>query len=131
MGQSSAQAVEDADLVVLASPVGTFEPIVREIAPHLKNGAILTDVGSVKGARQDIEERILRAFIMSRAIRSRAGKSTVLTKPSNTLFQGACILTPTARTDPQALEAVKRLWTAAGMNVVVMDADRTIRSLPR
>ncbi len=49
MGQGPVQAVENADLVVLASPVGTFESVVREIGPHLKKGAILTDVGSVKG----------------------------------------------------------------------------------
>ena len=49
MGQGPVHAVEGADLVVLASPVGTFESVVREIGPHLKKGAILTDVGSVKG----------------------------------------------------------------------------------
>ncbi|HLG22600.1 MAG TPA: prephenate dehydrogenase/arogenate dehydrogenase family protein, partial [Candidatus Manganitrophaceae bacterium] len=43
------KAVEGADLVVLATPVGLFERIAQAIAPHLKEGAVVTDVGSVKG----------------------------------------------------------------------------------
>ncbi|MDE0388713.1 MAG: prephenate dehydrogenase/arogenate dehydrogenase family protein, partial [Rhodospirillales bacterium] len=45
-----AQAVEGCDLVVLGSPVGTFAPLAAKIGPHLAEGAILTDVGSVKKA---------------------------------------------------------------------------------
>ena len=44
------QAVEGADLVILCSPVGTYAALAEEIGPALKPGAILTDVGSVKGA---------------------------------------------------------------------------------
>src|SRR5512147_2370489 len=59
IGHGSAQAVEKADLVVLATPVGTFPKIMQEIGSHLKSGAILTDVGSVKGGLiKDIEESI-------------------------------------------------------------------------
>jgi cyclohexadieny/prephenate dehydrogenase len=47
---TAAEAVVDADLVVLAVPVGAMEALAREIAPHLKPGAIVTDVGSVKQA---------------------------------------------------------------------------------
>lgn len=47
---TAAAAVADADLVVLAVPVGAMEALAREIAPHLKAGAIVTDVGSVKQA---------------------------------------------------------------------------------
>src|SRR5512143_1949284 len=49
MGRGMSHAVENADLVVLASPVGVFETVVREIAPNLKKGSIVADVGSVKG----------------------------------------------------------------------------------
>lgn len=45
---SAASAVEGADLVVLAVPVGAMGQIAAEIAPHLKPGAVVTDVGSVK-----------------------------------------------------------------------------------
>src|SRR5260221_3488312 len=45
-----AGAVKNADLVVLCTPVGAYKEIAHQIAPHLKAGAILSDVGSVKGA---------------------------------------------------------------------------------
>lgn len=126
MGQSSAHAVEHADLVVLASPVGTFEPIVREIAPHMKKSAILTDVGSVKGMLVRTLEGLLPSgvhFVPGHPIAGREKHG--VDAATETLFQGAkCILTPTDRTDAGALDAVRALWAAAGMNVVIMDPDR-------
>ena len=47
---SAADAVKDADLVILCTPVGTYAELAEDIAPHLEAGCILTDVGSVKGA---------------------------------------------------------------------------------
>src|SRR5690348_11247205 len=47
---SAPRAVKDADLVILATPVGAFGPLAKAIAPHLKAGAIVSDVGSVKGS---------------------------------------------------------------------------------
>lgn len=126
MGQSSAKAVEHADLVVLATPVGTFEPIVREIAPHLKQGAVLTDVGSVKGKLVIAIEALLPAgvhFVPAHPIAGREKHG--VEAASADLFQGArCIVTPTERTDPSALEQVSALWAAAGMQVLTMDPDR-------
>jgi len=125
MGQGSAQAVEGADLVVLASPVGTFKQIVREIGPHLKPGAILTDVGSVKGKIiKGIEESIAPGvhYVPAHPIAGR--EKSGVDESIDTLFQGRrCILTPTPQTDPKALEAVRGLWIAAGAEVVVMDPD--------
>lgn len=125
MGQGSTHAVEDADLVVLACPVGTFEAVVREVGPHLKKGAILTDVGSVKGGLVKKIEGSLPAGIPYVPGHPIAGKEKHgVAEASETLFQGAkCILTPTSKTAPEALEAVKSLWLAAGANVVLMDAD--------
>ena len=48
--ESAAETVQGADLVVLAVPVGAMESVAKEIAPHLKKGATITDVGSVKRA---------------------------------------------------------------------------------
>jgi prephenate dehydrogenase len=126
MGQSSAHAVEHADLVVLATPVGTFEPIVREIGPHLKKGAILTDVGSVKSSLVRSLQGLLPAgvrFVPGHPIAGREKHG--VEAATETLFQGAkCILTPTEKTDPIALDAMTALWTAAGMNVIMMDPER-------
>lgn len=125
IGQSSSEAVGDADLVVLASPVRAFERIVTEIGPKLKKGAILTDVGSVKGALVGKIEALLPSGIHYVPGHPIAGKEKHgVAEASRSLFKGAkCILTPTAKTDPQALEAVKALWLGAGANVVLMDAD--------
>jgi len=125
IGQGSARAVEGADLVILASPVGTFEAIVREIAPHLGPGAILTDVGSVKGTLIRQIEDILpqpAQYVPAHPIAGR--EKSGVAESTETLFQGRrCILTPTVRTDRKALGSVRDMWTAAGAEVTVMDAD--------
>ena len=125
MDQVLLRSVEDADLVVLASPVGAFEHILAVIGSGLKQGAILTDVGSVKGALVKRIEAMLPAGVHYVPGHPIAGKEKHgVAEATETLFRGAkCILTPTAKTDPQALEAVKALWSAAGANVVLMDAD--------
>lgn len=125
MGNGPVHSVEDADLVVLASPVGTFEKIVNEIGPHLKPGAVLTDVGSVKGALiEKIESAISPGshYVPAHPIAGR--EKSGVAESTETLFQGRrCILTPTERTDQKALAAVREMWTAAGAEVTVMDAD--------
>ena len=125
MGHASLAAVEGADLVVIASPVGAFERIVAEIGPKLKKGAILTDVGSVKGELVKRIEAMLPSGVHYVPGHPIAGKEKHgVAEASETLFCGArCILTPTAKTDPQALEAVKAIWVAAGAKVVLMDAE--------
>ncbi len=125
MGNGPARSVEDADLVVLASPVGTFGKIVSEIGPLLKPGAVLTDVGSVKGALiKKIESALSPGshYVPAHPIAGR--EKSGVAESTETLFQGRrCILTPTARTDRKALAAVLDLWIAAGAEVTVMDAD--------
>jgi prephenate dehydrogenase len=124
-GQDVRRSVEQADLVLLASPVRTFAPIVREIGSHLKTGAILTDVGSVKGGMVKVLEDLLPPgvhFVPGHPIAGREQHGVAAA--TEDLFRGAkCILTPTARTDARALETVKDLWAAAGASVMVMDPD--------
>ncbi|MDA8098163.1 MAG: prephenate dehydrogenase/arogenate dehydrogenase family protein [Nitrospiraceae bacterium] len=125
MGQDSVRAVEQADLVVLATPVGTFEPIVRDIGPHLKTGAILTDVGSVKGGLVRTVEQLLPAGVHYVPAHPIAGREKHgVAESVETLFQNArCIVTPTERTDRTALDAVKSLWQAAGATIVEMSPE--------
>ncbi len=126
MGQTSAHAVEGADLVVLATPVGTFEAIVREIAPYLKQGVLLTDVGSVKGAVIRKIEPLLPAGVEYVPAHPIAGRERHgVEAATDELFRGArCIITPTKRTDSHAVERISELWRSAGMNVALMDPDR-------
>jgi prephenate dehydrogenase len=123
MGKGMKHAVDDADLVVLASPVGSFEAVIKEVGPHLKKGAVLTDVGSVKGAIVNMIEDSIPKHVHYVPGHPIAGKEKFgVAEATEMLFRGAkCILTPTARTEKQALEAIKEVWTTAGANVLLMD----------
>jgi prephenate dehydrogenase len=125
ISEDRAQAVDNADLIVLASPVGTFEQVVRDIGPRMKSGAILTDVGSVKGDLVRRVEKILPPGVSYVPGHPIAGKEKYgVAEASASLFRGAqCILTPTQKTDARAIETVRSLWAAAGAQVLLMDAD--------
>ena len=122
--ETAAEAVAGADLVVLAVPVGAMEAIAAEIGPHLKPGATVTDVGSVKQAviaavAPHIPEGV--HFIPGHPM---AG--TEYSGPRSgfaTLFQNRWwLLTPLPETDAAALERFTRLLATIGANVDVMDA---------
>ncbi len=120
---SLSEAVQDADLVVLCSPVGTFLSRLEEMKTALKPGCHVTDVGSVKGdlVRQ-MEEGMPEgvAFIGGHPI---AGSElSGLDAAYKELFEGArCIVTPTEHTSGDAGKKIIELWTALGMEVICMD----------
>lgn len=123
--ESSQAAVEDADLVILCVPVGVCGTIAAEIAPALKRGAIVTDVGSVKSSviasvAPHIPEGV--HFIAGHPI---AG--TEYSGPEAgfaELFEGRwCILTPTIDADQAAVTRLTRLWEAMGARVEIMAPD--------
>jgi prephenate dehydrogenase len=115
--------VREADLVILATPVDTYERHVKEWGSCLKSGALVSDVGSVKGALVERAEQLLPNTVRFVGAHPIAGKEkTGVAAGSVTLFTGArCILTPTKRTDPQALQAIRAMWEAAGAVVLTMD----------
>ena len=115
--------VAGADLVFLATPVCTIGDLVREIAPGLAPGCIVTDGGSVKGEIVDACEHLMPPgthFVGGHPI---AGtEKSGVDASFATLYQGRrCILTPTSATDPVALSTVRRMWEIAGSEVVLMD----------
>ncbi len=120
---SPQKAVEGADLIVLATPVGMFEKIACAIAPHLKEGAIVTDVGSVKGKEVERIESLLPSYVSFVGGHPIAGREkSGVEVASADLFSGMrCILTPTPRTHPAALKKVAALWKALGTTVIEMD----------
>lgn len=124
--ESPARAVEGADLVVLATPVGTFEGLVKEFSPQLGQGTIVTDVGSVKGKlARALGKRLPAAvhYVPGHPIAGRERHGVA--EADVQLFQGTrCILTPIDRTDEGSLEKISSLWAAAGATVTVMDPDR-------
>lgn len=128
---SKAEELITADLIFLATPVLAMAAALSVIAPHLKPGAILTDGGSVK-------EAVIAALepLLPPAVRYVPGHPISGTERSGapaafaTLYRGKrCILTPTERTDPQALALVTSLWQAAGCEVILMDAEKHDRIL--
>ena len=119
------ESVKDSDLIVLGVPVGAMESIVREIAPFLKSGTIVTDVGSVKKHLIDSLLPILPSdvyFVPGHPIAGteKSGPEAGFAE----LFNGRwCILTPNKNTSQEALEKVKFIWEQAGMQIATMDAE--------
>lgn len=117
------EGVKDADLVVLATPVDTYDRHLREWASCLKPGTIVTDVGSVKGELVEQAERAMPAGVHFVGAHPIAGKEkTGVVAGSEQLFIGArSILTPTKQTNQKALEQVSALWQETGAIVMTMD----------
>jgi prephenate dehydrogenase len=117
------EGVRGADLVILATPVDTYQAHLDDWAHCLAPGAIVTDVGSVKGSLVERSEGAMPAGVHFIGAHPIAGKEkTGVAAGSDQLFKGArCILTPTTRTDPHALERVKQLWEEAGSVLLTMD----------
>lgn len=121
--ETAAQAVAGADLVVLAVPVGAMAEVVAEIGPHLKPGACVTDVGSVKQAVIDavaphIPDGV--AFVPGHPLAGTEHSGPHAGFAS--LFRNRwCLLTPTAQSSPEAIARLRALWEAMGSNVDEMD----------
>ena len=120
------EAVEGADFVLIATPVATMHEVVAEIAPSLAKGAVVTDVGSVKGSVVEVVESLMPEgsfFVGAHPVAGTEQSGAGAAFP--TLFRDrACIITPTANTDPKALDMVKKVWESAGSRVVEMDGER-------
>jgi prephenate dehydrogenase len=117
------QGVREAELVVLATPVDTYERHLKEWASCLKVGAIVTDVGSVKGPLVEQAEAAMPHGVHFVGAHPIAGKEkTGVVAGSPQLFSGArCIITPTKTTNPDALARVRALWRETGSVVLEMD----------
>ncbi len=122
---TAAEAVKDADLVVLCVPVGAMEAVARDIGPHLKQGATLSDVGSVKRAVIDAVAPFVPEGVHFIPAHPLAG--TEHSGPRSgfaELFDNRfCILVPVAGTEPAAVARLADLWRGIGSNVDEMDAD--------
>ena len=117
-------AVEGADLVMLCTPLGAYGEIAAAMAPRLKKGCIVSDVGSVKQVvLSEVGERLPDGVHLV------PGHPVAGTEHSGPeagfagLFEGRwCILTPAAGADQGAVDRVAELWRRAGMMIEVMDA---------
>lgn len=122
--QSAAEAVEDADIVVACVPVGASGALAAEIGPHLKPGAILSDVGSVKASVLEAMAPHVPAY--AHLVPAHPVAGTEFSGPDAgfaSLFENRwCIVTPPEGADPEAVARTVALWQAVGANVEVMSA---------
>jgi len=118
-----AEAVRDAGLVVIAVPLGAYADVAAKIAPALAKGAIVSDVGSVKGPVVRDLPGLLPDYI--HLVPGHPVAGTENSGPESgfaALFEGRwCILTPPPGTDEAAVDKVAALWKACGSLIEVMD----------
>jgi len=119
-------AVAGASLVVIAAPVDRILPLIRQIAPHLPAGAIVTDVGSVKGEICRLGLAAVGKSAHFVGAHPMAGsEKTGWEHASAELFaRRACFVTPLPETDAQATETVVRFWRDLGCEVTTEHPDK-------
>ncbi len=123
--ETAAEAVKGADLVVLCVPPGAMGAVAAEIAPHLAQGATVTDVGSVK---RDVITQV--GPHLPQGVHFVPGHPLAGTEHSGPragfaeLFDNRYVLlTPEPDTDPAATAKLRALWEGCGARVEEMDAD--------
>jgi cyclohexadieny/prephenate dehydrogenase len=123
--ETNAAAVEGADLVIVCVPVGACGAVAQEIGPHLEPGAVVSDVGSVKGS-------VLRAMAphLPASVHFVPAHPVAGTEHSGPdagfaeLFVGRwCILTPPPNAEQAAVERLAAFWRLIGANVETMSAE--------
>ncbi len=127
VARDDADAVKQADLVIVAAPVSQTRPILERIAPHLGLRTVVCDVGSTKSGVVEIARLALGArlpqFVPAHPIAG--SERSGVDAADAALFDGKrCVLTPTEDTAAHAVERVRDLWTACGAEVVEMSPAR-------
>jgi cyclohexadieny/prephenate dehydrogenase len=117
-----AEGVRDADLVVVCTPVDTIADVILRAAPHVRPGTIFTDGGSTKGnIVAAVAGRLPRGveYVPAHPLAG-AEKNGVEHARADLYENRVTILTPAARTDPNAVERVTAFWRALGSRVVTL-----------
>ena len=119
-------AVQDADLVVLGSPLGTYSEVAQNMAAGLKPGCIVTDVGSVKECvERDVGPHLPEGVHLVPAHPVAGTEHSGPEAGFAELFESRwCIITPPKNADEQAVEKVCELWRCAGSDIQMMDPVR-------
>ncbi len=120
-----ASACKDSDLIMLSAPVGSFPGLAKAIAPALKKGALLTDVGSVKGKLVREIEKMMPKDVHYIGGHPIAGSDRSGIDSANAeLFRNArCVITPTENSDPSALDKIQNLWKALGSEIIILNPE--------
>jgi cyclohexadieny/prephenate dehydrogenase len=126
-----ASVAKGADLVLICTPMSAYSAVAKAIAPFLKKGVIVSDVGSVKSpVARDMSKWLPEG---AHLVPGHPIAGTEHSGPESgfaDLFRGRwCILTPGAKTDKTAVKKVAELWRRAGSTIAIMDADHHDRVL--
>ncbi len=120
------EAVAEAELVVLCTPIGQMGALAEKLLPALSPGALLTDVGSVKGTVvRDLEPLSQKAGVHFVGSHPMAGseKTGVGAARADLFADSVTVVTPTRRTDARALRAIQNLWVSVGSRVLSLSPD--------
>lgn len=129
---SVAEGVKDADIVIVASPVGSIPALVKEALKYCKKTAIVTDAGSTKGwIVAECEKKAAGRPVFFVGSHPMAGsEKTGVEAARSDLFKGVpCIVTKTRSTNKKALEKIKNFWSALGSKVSVMTPEKHDKSI--
>jgi len=130
-----AEVVGESDLVVLATPVGALESLIKMILPHLKKGAVITDLCSVKVSAVNVADKMIslsaRDDVYFVGAHPMAGsESGGFGNARADLFEGAvCAVTPGKSSDESSEKLVVNFWRSIGcrcMKIDSMDHDELV-----
>src|SRR3989442_609449 len=111
------RAVENADLIILCTPLAQMHPITEQMLPAIKRGAIVTDVGSVSGRLiREFEPLVTSAGVHFVGSHPMAGaeKMGVSAARADLFENSVCVITPTANSDGAAVGQVEEFWRSVG-----------------
>lgn len=118
--------VKYADLVIIATPVGSIVPFIKELIPYLKEGAVITDVGSAKKEIMDELEKILPPSFNFIGGHPLAGseKNGVEFADADLFEKSICFLVPRKNIDAEeSLSKLRNFWKTLGANPIVISAE--------
>ncbi|MCS5590310.1 MAG: prephenate dehydrogenase/arogenate dehydrogenase family protein [Candidatus Thioglobus sp.] len=119
------EALDSASIVVIATPVGTFESILRELKPYITEGMIITDVGSTKmgiaKAAREILVEMASCFVPAHPIAGKE-KSGFESSDAELFLNKKVIITPLEINTDKTINSLKKLWEDVGADVDFMSA---------
>lgn len=117
---SAAEAVQEADLVLLACPLGNYRALAQEIAPALEAGTLVSDVGSVKYPMTEIAPLLARARVLGGHPIAGSEKAGPEAARADLFAKRLFILTPSDPLDEEALHILETFWSGLGADVIQM-----------
>lgn len=127
-GSQDLRIIQDADLVILATPVNTILNLADLISKFIKEDCVVCDVGSTKAEIVSKLSNIFPNYVGSHPL-SGSEKRGIQNASADIFKNSVCILTPTNNTNPMALNKIRRMWRELGARVVLLPPDKHDRIL--